>query len=260
MRSRTLLALSVLCIVPVVARAQIEDRGDFSYQLADPLNAEEAAFADYFAQSDVLDTLISDLNGEIRLQQDVTVTFRPGSADSVYYWRGEIFVTYGFIADLVRLFTQHGDFDTEQYWAEFESKIVPVVVETVLHEVGHALLDVNEIPKYAGENEEILADQLAFFVVSEFYDEPGAFVPVMDHYGYRSNETQPSAAATEHPSDLDRARNYMCWIYGHDPALLDEEWARQYLGERLDGCSNEYQEMVGRWDDRLAEFWSGSSQ
>ena len=124
------------------------------------------------------------------------------------------------------------------------------VEQTLLHEMGHALIAVNNIPLYPGdgENEEVVADQLAFFIMSDFYDSENDLEPVVEHYRLRNEEV---SSASGHIPDRRRADNYLCWIVGKNPALADR------LGDRLQSrdCNSEYSNLRDAWHDRLAPSW-----
>lgn len=244
------LLLTMACVPQQEASAQeILDQGDFELDILDGANDKQSSVARILIENGELEAMLDDLNTEINLQQDVSITFASWSKiDSMvthdlanlepnaFYDRGaseNIFISYELIVKVVNLFG--GDANA---WH-------PNVIQTVLHEIGHALIDVNEIPPPPEGDSEIVADQLAFFIMSEFYEDTAALDLVAEHYESRAGSSNELAAASEHLSDDQRAKAYLCWINGRIQELADEP------GE----CRSQYEVLVDDWDDRLAPSW-----
>jgi len=258
-----LMAVAAWLAFPPGASAQdVFDGGDFLLQFAQGSTEEEAILSAILEGDDDLYELISDVNETVKLPTSVPVQFGPGNEGEVYYDPGEtrIYISFGFIQDVMQLFRDNGDFDPENPDAEIAAKILPVVYETVLHEMAHALIHLHGIPTHGQSSEEV-ADQLVVFIVSDFYGDDetidAILRPVVSQYIYRSNANRAAEAQpSEHPLDLDRALNYVCWLYGSNPDTFD------FLEEMLDeggrssvGCPDEYLDLMIDWSDRLEPYW-----
>jgi hypothetical protein len=260
MRISTVLAIvAASCFLARVSPAQdagepIPDLGDFRLVFKDATSEKDWEMRAFLmSEQGSLDVLVQDINEDVKLLRDVTITFGPGGPGDASYENGVVSISYAFVYETIDLFRRNQDFNDEDYWNEVEWKVLPVVDETVLHEIGHALIDVNQIPKW-GENEEVVADQLAFFIVSDFYDSAEDLIAVAAHYQYRHNEADDAAGySSEHPPDIERHNNYLCWIYGSNP----ERYAMfgQRLGARAQTCRDEYYSVLDDWDERLEPYW-----
>jgi len=211
-----------------------------------------------------LESLLGEINDVIKLSQNVPIYFMhlPNGNAIASYTRGgteEIFISYAFIVKIVERFSQNDDFDYDEYYPEFKRKIFPNVIHVLLHEIGHALIDVNDMPTFEVQ-EEVLADQLAFFIMSQLFDceendseeEDCQVELVADHYLYRLDDSPRGSASTgqgEHPNATERARDYLCWMHGR--------WMFDELSSvaEFDDCKSEYDELMSDWDERLAPWW-----
>jgi hypothetical protein len=115
----------------------------------------------------------------------------------------------------------------------------------VLHEIGHALIDINGINPPTQESAETVADQLAFFVMTEFYEDIESLLMVADHYRIRASLSDELHTRSEHLPDHARADAYLCWIDGKIQS------DRGQAGE----CASTYEALLDAWDERLAYSW-----
>jgi len=221
---------------------EIRDEGNFILEFGSTEDPAESQYRQYLIDEGSLDAVVQDMNCELNLRENVRVTFRTsdsGSNNPLYDAEyNQILISYGFVIEVSSLF--RGDANA---W-------FPNVVQIVLHEMGHALMDVNKIEQYYdGENNEVLADQLAFFVMSEFYEADDALQQVAEHFDIRSVDRNVlSATSGDHLPDSERATQFICWIEGK----------RHFMADRYGGCRGEYEALLDSWDDRLAPSWKAA--
>jgi Putative metallopeptidase len=130
--------------------------------------------------------------------------------------------------------------------------IIGGAVDVMIHELGHALFDINEIPLFG--REEDAADQLAALLMLQFGKEvamttiKGAFN--VSHHMHadrlRKNKGQitPRQEADEHSIDIQRAYSYLCLAYGKDPETFQELADRLLPRVRKANCANEYKQIA----------------
>lgn len=126
-----------------------------------------------------------------------------------------------------------------------------ILAETVMHEAGHALIDVLEL-QFTGREEDV-ADQFSAYLLSR--DEQGADALEAVAYGYEVSaaayEAEPS---DEHTSDAQRAVNFQCWVYGAD--LRDSDYLiddTALTEERADFCPEELTDLRDGWTALLQD-------
>ncbi len=140
-------------------------------------------------------------------------------------------------------------------WTEEQRANVCGAVDCILmHEVGHALVDVLDLP-ITGREEDV-ADQLAVYVLVRGGDKGAqAAVAGVSALQPSSNSFDDTQLADEHSLGPVRLYNVMCWIYGSDPVkysqLVDEGSLPQ---DRAVRCAGEWDRMAKAWQRLLAAY------
>ena len=115
-------------------------------------------------------------------------------------------------------------------------------VGVFLHEAGHAVFDIEGIPRLG--KEEDAADQIAAFIMLQFGTDV-ARVMVKGSYNlwrHMHGIYGPGAAAGSHSLNLQRSHNYLCVGYGGHPEAL-RDLADRWLNEaRKENCAAEYKQ------------------
>lgn len=137
------------------------------------------------------------------------------------------------------------------------------VAATFYHELGHALIDVLQLPVLG--KEEDAADHLSVILMNDIWQEDAAAnILASDATAYALQADQTAAGggepayADEHSLDMQRYYNVVCLFYGANPdkrqKLADD------LGlppERAERCPSEWDEASGSWDAVLADATPG---
>ena len=119
---------------------------------------------------------------------------------------------------------------------------------TVYHELGHALVDILNLP-ITGREEDV-ADQAAVWLMLESLDEGAGLSAAFNAASVFSSPPAPGADQAfwdTHGLDIQRFHNILCWVYGFDPdqtaAALDGDLDKLLPPERRDFCPDEYARM-----------------
>jgi hypothetical protein len=137
------------------------------------------------------------------------------------------------------------------------------VIATFYHELGHAMIDVLQLPVLG--KEEDAADHLSVILMNDIWEEEAAAnILASDATAYALQAAQREAGgedpsySDEHSMDMQRYYSVVCLFYGANPkarqGLADE------LGlppERAERCPDEWQEAAGSWDALLADATPG---
>jgi hypothetical protein len=124
------------------------------------------------------------------------------------------------------------------------------IVSTMLHEAGHAVFGVLQVPLLG--REEDAADQMAAYVMLQF-GKPVARVAIRGTAWkwYSKDWERPLLWDTHSPSD-ERFRNYACIAYGADPVLFKEFVRPRLLPEgRAKHCKQEYEQAKQAFEDTM---------
>jgi hypothetical protein len=121
------------------------------------------------------------------------------------------------------------------------------VVGTVLHEGGHMMFDLLDVPVFG--REEDAADEAASFIALQFNKDVAR--TIIKGFAYQwAMEQDPSASAPmsvwsdEHGKAGQRMYNTLCLGYGGDPQTFQEFVDRGWLPKkRAEHCGKEFQQL-----------------
>ena len=201
-----------------------------------------------------LDTIAARLNDSLRIPKDMTLATAHCNEPNASYQPEERKVTLCY--ELFRALS-------EQFASEIEGDylVTGTLVFALMHELGHGLIDVLQLPTTGREEDAVdqlatvlllsqgaIGDSLAFGAVGWFATNA------------RSNQLDDLALADDHGLDQQRVYNIICWIYGRDPDRYPEVLKEGWLPEhRAEGCPGEYQRLRRSWAQLLAPYRRGPS-
>ena len=143
------------------------------------------------------------------------------------------------VASVTRTAAQH----TEQ---EVLVRVHSTWVLMFLHEVGHAFIDIFELPVLG--NEEDAVDKFAALLLINAGEASMARL-AFDYYAEldKAPDTAP-VIFDEHQLDLQRYYTGLCIVYGSDPALHADIVEQGFLSaDRAGRCVGEYRKLLNDW-------------
>jgi len=201
-----------------------------------------------------LDTIAARLNDSLRIPNDVVLATAHCAEPNASYTSETHRVTlcYELFKGLSERFQNKvgGDY-----------LITGTLVFALMHELGHGLIDVLQLPVTGREEDAV--DQLATILLlnqgatgdSLAFGAAGWFVT-----NAKSSRLDDLALADDHGLDKQRVYNIICWIYGRNPKRYPEVTAEGWLPEhRAESCPSEYQKLRRSWEQLLAPYRPGSS-
>jgi len=134
------------------------------------------------------------------------------------------------------------------------------VLTTLYHELGHAIIDVMQLPVFGQEEDG--ADVLSILLVDALYEEDSAISMAYDTaQGFLAEEERRASEGSDvafwdvHGPDLQRYFNTVCLFYGANPDSRDDVAAELGLpAERADGCPDEFALAADSWGPVLDEM------
>lgn len=133
------------------------------------------------------------------------------------------------------------------------------VLETLFHEMGHALIDKMNLPVFGPE--EFAADFFAAILLDRLHDQDTTRQLVSDVLAsYRYDATQGRHVAwDEHGSAMQRYYNLACLYFGADPNQRKGALTSFNLpDERAETCPAEYEQANFSWGGVLDELADGA--
>ena len=202
-----------------------------------------------FQRARFLEDVADWMNGWIRLPTDVTLTFAEcGESNSFYRPEDRtVVVCFELVDELDAMFEQDRDRD---------QAVDDALLFTTLHEVGHALVSVLDLPVTGREEDAV--DQLAALILVDGSDE-GDVAAVNGVRGLPDDEQLDDLAfADEHALNGQRFYNVLCLVYGQDPDAY-AGWTRDGTlpPERAERCPEEYERTRASWQKLLQPYLRG---
>jgi len=125
--------------------------------------------------------------------------------------------------------------------------IIGGITVVALHETGHAVFDIQGIPRLG--REEDAADEISGLVMLQFGKSLArtlikGTINVWHHMQGRYGFNERASLGDVHSISIERAVNYLCLAYGQDAASF-EDLASQWLPtQRKSNCKYEYQQAL----------------
>jgi len=198
--------------------------------------------------------LVKRMNQIIRVPEDVSFIF--GADDGPLYdsETHEILMPDDFTLDVMERFVNANYVEEEN---ELFEVTMDVIEHTLYHELGHALVELLQIPVTGKEEDAV--DSLATMLVIISHDHGGevalSAADLFDLEGEDINEFTDEDFWGEHSLDFQRFYNTICFIYGSEPEKY------QYLIKELDIaedraelCIADYHRQYQSWAKLLRPY------
>ena len=229
------------------------DHGDFKLTLERPRIAADRESAALVKQSGTAKSIVDAINQTIALPRDVAVRFASGEDGAAYdYPSRTLVVGYPFVSSVMRSFA---DAEPGLSRDDLLTKTDDVVGFVLLHEMGHALVDLLDIP-ITGREEDSVDNLATIFNVEAVPDGDAIALDFADFFSIVQND--PSTLSDvdfwdEHSLDAQRANDTICLVYGSDPRR--ERDLRHYIPrERRSLCGHEWRQADHSWQKLLAPY------
>ena len=242
--SRTFLSslfIGLLLNAPLSAKPQAE----LIYTPAQ--TAQEAAIQRQIKQSGSGEEVVALINDTLTLPRSLRIVF--GADDGPLYdpeYR-EILIPYDFIEEV----------NTRFVAAKYASTgVTPTqatedaLIHTLFHELGHALIDLYQLPVVGKEEDAV--DALANVLLIEFYEQGQETVlSAADLFDLESTDRDTLEDADfwdEHSLDEQRYYSALCHVYGSAPDKYASLLKQAGISEdRAELCISEYQALASNW-------------
>ncbi len=241
----------VMRVPPSQARgAAAADTAGFRvrYDSAPPVYRE---FRSGLIANQFLDTIAARLNDSLRLPRSITIATADCDAPNASYdsVTHRVTLCYQLFQQLAAEFPD----DSDTYL------ISGTITFALMHEIGHALVDVLDLPITGREEDAV--DQLATMLLLQ--QGPAGDSLAFGAVGWFATSNQLDqfdslALADVHPTNIQRVYNLLCWIYGSDTTRYPAIFTDSILpADRRDQCPGEYRQMAASWRKLLAPYHRG---
>jgi len=233
----------------------IADVGDIQINY---LPVTDDTFQDIYVilkETQVFEELANSINDYLALPTDIQVNFMECGEANAYYDPAtqEISMCYELTQAYVEVFT---DADTSD--EDYVQEVINATVFTFFHELGHALVDILELP-ITGKEEDVV-DEFAAIMLLQSGDEgvKATLAGVAQFSVDAEEETELEALSfwDEHSLSSQRFYNIACFLYGSDPETFSDLVDDDFLpAARAQLCEDEYAQKVRSWDILLGPYY-----
>lgn len=224
---------------------------EVTYLSADSLAAENGLLK--LKEWHYLEEMAEAIQSSVRLPKPLKLVGQPcGTANALYVPDEQsIVICYELVDLIVRQAEKAKELGSRKKLPEEQRALLALgaVTFVTFHEMGHALIDVLDLP-ITGREEDV-ADQIATFLslydLKDEEDHEWALWTVVGgswFFDMQSQQQQFSSLAGEHALDAQRVYNIACWTYGSNPRRYANlvPWFKG-ASDRLLGCEAEHAKM-----------------
>ncbi len=228
-------------------KSEIQDKGDFKAVYSDVQDQSFKDFNQRMKDQKVIEGIANDLNKSLALPMDVTLTFKDCGFINAFYMPSEksITICYELMVDSYNSFLKMGYKEDEA-----NERMFGATTFFFLHELGHCLIDVYQLPAVGREEDSV--DQLSTYILIEEMGgdngESAAINGALIFKAWAENADPERLYADEHSFGMVRYFNVICWLYGANQQKYQQLVANGVLPEeRAVRCPDEYQKLSTSW-------------
>ena len=221
------------------------DEGDFIpiyYGATDPYNRAQKS---YFEDQRFLERFTERLTQTMALPYNVYLTMDECDRSNAFYVPDykQILICYEFVTFMENQLDPYYDTDDELF-----EQVDEFMAWVMLHELGHALVDVYDLPITGSEEDAV--DQFATIIALEYipHGQLGSnlYPTLLAWLSLGQDATRAMELGGVHSLDTQRFYNVACWMYGSDVHAYSS-LAGILPDGRASQCQSEYELMSKSW-------------
>jgi hypothetical protein len=168
----------------------------------------------------------------------------------------ELRLCYEYVVDVIKLAPETVSPDG---FITREASIVGAIIGTALHESGHMMFNMFDVPVFG--REEDAADEMASYMALKFNKDVERTIVKGAVYYWSRNEDPPSEVQGKrifsdvHGTASQRMYNWLCLAYGADPQTFQEFVDKGWLPKaRADHCPKEFAQLKRAFEATIDPF------
>ena len=199
----------------------------------------------------VLEAVVIYINNSFELKHSIELVI--GSGRAVYADSGEktIFMPFAFFEEARELFTQAGKGDL------VNQAVTDVFLHTLLHELGHLLIAMYDIP-IVGREEDAVDALATVLILQDFINGANRVQHTAELYKLDREPIKNLRKwdfMGEHSLNIQRHYQMMCHVYGSDPTNYQTLKRRiGFADDRASICIDEYRQISRSWAQLLEAY------
>jgi len=186
--------------------------GEVEMKYSSPVGKKERLVQEWMVKNSIIENLLKTVNQEIKVEEKLLVVV--GNGDYVHYnpEEREIVITYDFIIEVRKRFKN-------EYKKEWGIYAKDAIEHTFYHELGHALVDLLNIP-VLGKEEDAVDDFGVIMLIFTNEDGEERAISAAELFfmeGLEVEEFSSEDLMDEHSLDDQRGYRSLSLVYGSDP-------------------------------------------
>jgi Putative metallopeptidase len=254
MRMRVLAILaSLACLAPAVAQAQPARQTDrIPLVYSEPLDPKHIAIREAMQARRILEAA-GELLSAFRLPRELTLEVRGCNGRETAWYANDRAV---FCYEYVELIQRHSPKVATPGGVTRNDAMVGAVLDTILHEAGHGVIEQLDIPVLG--REEDAADFFSIYLMLQFAPDDArrliegiAFNMGSEGREDLAEKVRPQMYAGPHAMNAQRHYNVLCLAYGANPALFGDAlpaglptWRARYCGDEWSLLKRAFDRLV----------------
>lgn len=242
---------ALLASTPAVAQTELRtDRVRIVYE--EPTDPRHLPIRQAMQERRILET-VGALLSAFRLPRELTVEVKGCSGRETAWYA---FDTAMFCYEYVELIQRHSPKVATPGGVARADAIVGAVIDTILHEAGHGVIDLLDIPVLG--REEDAADFFSIYLLLQFPPDDArrlvqgvAFTMGSEARAEVGEKPRPQMFAGPHAMNAQRHYNVLCLSYGANPALFDHAlpaglppWRARYCGDEWSLLKRSFDKLI----------------
>lgn len=227
-----------------------DDAGDFVLVWPAQPGARFEGYREAVVAAEGVDDWVGLLNAELALPRDLRIVHTSCGIENAYYsFDEEVVVLCWELLDRIAYTMAQAGLEGE----ELERAIGSAWLFVMFHEVGHALVDLYDLPITGREEDAV--DDLATLVFIDAGASDAAIAAAVFWILTDDGAYSDAKFADEHSLNPQRFYTILCTVYGSDPSAYQDVVEYGYLPyERAQRCPREYAQKDMSWG-RLLDPW-----
>ena len=162
------------------------------------------------------------INDFFILEKKVQIIF--GTEDGPYFdpERNTIAIPYSFLQETKEKF-KNVNYDKSQN-IDLDTAVIDVVIHTIFHEFGHAIVNMYDIPILGREEDAV--DNLANIMLIEYFKNGDDILltnaDIFDLYDREKKDLEEHEFMGEHSLDIQRFYSMLCFVYASNPSKYED--------------------------------------
>jgi hypothetical protein len=246
----------LILLLPLFLVGCYMDEGDgrVILTIAEPRDGGEDMIREQISRAGSVREIVRFMNNEFALSDDLVIRIGANEGPLFNEEYGEIDIPFQFIEQVQVRYLRNHPRASRARAVEFS---MDVLMHVVLHEMGHALIDLYDLP-HSSREEDAVDSLAAILLIEMFEDGREVSINTARSFAIKSFDNTSSGwrnYSDEHSLDEERYRKIICLIYGSKPDSYTDLARDSGLTDRqIRACPVVFKRQKSAWRKQLKPY------